>query len=436
MLVQFVNEELLKRLRLKLDKNDFSRCVFLPSAFEKFFSSKKPYQISYGSRYSAKTRTKGMRFLLQARKPEHFRLVFSRNTQKNAKDSQYQLFKDLLDHYSILKSEFNFNKHEMTITHKNGNFLKGGSFEKPESLLSSPNITDFWAEEPITHEGSITRKSFLSIAGTLRNESGIVPRMHLTFNPISQDTWIYEDFFKNKLYGDEVDILRVNYQDNPFCPQDRIDYLNRLKLIDHEKWLVDGLGEWGIIKADNPFFFNADKINIRPVKWRDDVLTIFAFDFNLDIMSCGVIQFNPQTKVIAVLAEFEPCTGVEQRIRTIRASKYFNPNKPYMYEITGDFDGVKRGRVDGQITSYNQIEEGLGMQPIQTKISPNISHYDSRHLCANIFSTWTVYIDPSCTRLIADLKATPTTKDGKIDKRKYDPHYADFLRYFIQNYCK
>jgi phage terminase large subunit len=125
--------------------------------------------------------------------------------------------------------------------------MVGGSFEQPDTLRSVAEVTDFWAEEPITREAQIDKEAFLDITGSLRNSYGIPTQFHFTFNPISKETWIYRDFFRDKLF--DAEMLFVNYPDNPFCPESAKVFLESLATLDPKRYKVDALGEWGVAFA-------------------------------------------------------------------------------------------------------------------------------------------------------------------------------------------
>lgn len=217
----------------------------IPDKFTRVWNSRRPYQIWYGGRGSAKSWTKAIYFLTKAMQPEYCRTVFARDTQKNVRLSQYQLFKDLVNRFECFQGRFEFLDTSMKITcTATGNFLIGGSFEMPDSLRSVADPTDFWAEEPITRTNEISRQDFFDIVGSLRNADNIQTQFHFTFNPISRNAWIYKDFFEQQLYDCEK--LFVNYWDNPFCPQSTIDFLRSLQRLDVKRYRVDGLGEWGV----------------------------------------------------------------------------------------------------------------------------------------------------------------------------------------------
>jgi phage terminase large subunit len=219
--------------------------VQVPLKFTSVWQSEKPFQIWYGSRGSAKSWTKAIQLLSKAKYQKYFRGIFARDTQKNVRLSQYQLFKDIINRFPIFKSCFTSYDSTMKIVcETTGNFLSGGSFEQPDTLRSVADPTDFWAEEPITRKAQIKRQDFFDIVGSLRNSFNMPTIFHLTFNPIVKTSWIYKDFFEAQLY--DVETLFVNYWDNPFCPQSTITFLESLKTIDPKRYKVDALGHWGV----------------------------------------------------------------------------------------------------------------------------------------------------------------------------------------------
>lgn len=222
-----------------------SHIIKVPNKFTKVWNSKKSDQIWYGGRGSSKSWSKAIYFLCRLKEPKYCRPVFARDTQKNVRKAQYQLCIDLSRKYEAFHNQFQFKDSTMEIICKaNGNFATCGSFEQPDTLRSVADPTDFWAEEPITRKGQISRDDFFDIKGSLRNSHNVRTTFHFTFNPISKKTWIYKDFFQTKKH--DVEILHVNYWDNPFCPQTLKVFLESLKDLDEARYKVDCLGNWGI----------------------------------------------------------------------------------------------------------------------------------------------------------------------------------------------
>lgn len=257
----------------------------IPPIYETVWQSQRPYQIWYGGRGGAKSWTKAIYFLLKAQSQDYFRLIFARDTQRSVRKSQYQLFKDIARKFDCFRDQFDFHDSDMRITHKGtGNFMTGGSFEQPDTIRSIADPTDFWAEEPITREAQISRQSFLDIVGSLRNSYGVQTKFHFTFNPISKETWIYEDFFEKDLYDCEK--LFVNYFDNPYCPQPIIDFLESLKRIDPARYKVDALGEWGV-RREGLILPEYDTVDAMPEA------QFYGLDFG----------YNDPTALVAVASE-------------------------------------------------------------------------------------------------------------------------------------
>ena len=220
------------------------------------FDYQSEYQIWYGGRGSAKTWVKAIQFLIKCKDAKYFRGFFTRQSKVEARESSYQLFDDLINKiFPFLADEFICQKSTMRIIHRQtGNFIKGGSFENPPRSLAE--YTDFWVDEPITHNKSIKRADLIDISGTLRNSYGVALQKHLTFNPISIKSFIYKDFFENNIYKSSK--LLCNYQHNPFLSPDKIAEYESYKFTDPRRYRVDTLGEWGTPAVDEPFLVAFD----------------------------------------------------------------------------------------------------------------------------------------------------------------------------------
>lgn len=316
--------------------------IEVPAIYTAHYADTRPYQIWYGSRFSAKSWTKALFFLLDLRSKPYSRIVFARDTQKNVRGSQYQLLKDISKKFGLY-DEFEWTDTRMLVTNKQtGNFAIGGSFEQPDTLRSVADVTDFWAEEPITREFAIDREDFLDIVGTLRNSYGIQPRFHFTFNPIGKENFVYEDFFsENRIYTDaEVNAVKSNYTDNPFCPQASKDFLDKLKQTHPARYEVDGLGNWGVAENKNPWFYAFDEtkhVSREPMAWNKAMPVYLAFDFNINPATCVVAQMMPGTFLNIIKAyKVENCT-LKDLLKRIQ-SDFFGA----VFRVTADPAGGAR----------------------------------------------------------------------------------------------
>jgi len=259
---------------------EYDNVIGIPEVFTSSFSHRKPYDIKYGSRYSAKSWTEAIRQLVYCTGPNYYRGVFARMTQKAARQSQFQLFQDTMKRHPALGAQFKVRDTDMKITHrKTGNYLLGGSFEDADALMSVPDITHFWSEEPINRKRSLTRDQFLSIAGTMRNDKGIVPQFSMTFNPIHKSAFVHEDFFVKKMY--DAHIIKANYDDNPWCPADRIKFLQNMKRNHPDRFEIEGRGNFGQVLTGFEYYGMFSKgTHCRPRKLVQLPAHI-TFDFNV-----------------------------------------------------------------------------------------------------------------------------------------------------------
>lgn len=427
--------------------------IKLPEVFKELWNDERPYQIWKGSRFSAKSWTKALQLLIKCDSDRYFRCVFARQTQKAARDSQFQLFIDLLDRYKFLKDRFEVLKSEMSIKSKQtGYFIKGGSFENSDALMSVPDITDFWAEEPISWNKSIKRKDFLSIAGTMRNAEGIVPVFHFTFNTISKQNFIYEDFFSDKATYDDTQVLKatINYWHNPFCPQDRIDFLEQLKKVDYERWLVDGQGEWGEPKNETPWFTNFNKskqVLYKKNTEADRAIPVYegfpiltGWDFNYGRNACVVgqkIEFD-RLNIIDVIRGTtieDVCHEYDRRYG----------NHKYGVHIFGDASGKAANAMTGSYNYFHKIKDVLNLPsssfPKVHNRNKNMKHSQSRELIQWIFAKIPTFIDgDNCAELVRNIQKAQLVeneKTGLQNLRKDTTHFqmddVDGFRYILEN---
>ncbi|MDD4096529.1 MAG: PBSX family phage terminase large subunit [Oscillospiraceae bacterium] len=155
-----------------------------------------------------------------------------------------------------LEGEFSRNKSDMVITHKSSGcqilFCGLDDVEKVKSITPQIGvITDIVIEEATETEYN-DYKSLIKRLRGLTDDSSLVKRMVLLFNPILQDHWIYTEFFagkwddtKNFYADDKLLVLRTTYKDNRWLTEDDIRKLED----ETDKYYYDvyTLGKWGIL---------------------------------------------------------------------------------------------------------------------------------------------------------------------------------------------
>lgn len=202
-------------------------------------------QIFYGGSGSGKSDAKATELLLKCLTRDYCRVMFIRKVYDTIRMSQFQLFKDLIARYS-LGDFFHVTDHNMTIKCKhNGNMLFARGLDDVSKVMSVADVTDIWIEEPIDRKGSITPSDFTELNRRLRTEKAS-NHIHLTFNPISSESWIYDYFFRSNAYS--AHILKTTYLDNHFSPKEQELQFRILSEKNPEEYKVYALGEWGKLK--------------------------------------------------------------------------------------------------------------------------------------------------------------------------------------------
>ena len=153
-----------------------------------------------------------------------------------------------------LQQFFSVNKTDGTITCVNGYQIIFSGLDDVEKLKSitpaKGAITDVWVEEA-------TETAQDSIKQLLKRQRGGNPktpkRLHMTFNPILQQHWIYQTYFsglgwaetQTKYKTPELSILKTTYQDNKFLTAD--DRKGLEQETDSYYYQVYTLGNWGVL---------------------------------------------------------------------------------------------------------------------------------------------------------------------------------------------
>lgn len=219
--------------------------VFVNDVFISHIFAPERVQIWYGGSGSGKSDTKATELLLKCLSQPFCRVLFARKFKEQIRDSQFLLFKDIIqrsgfsDFFKVKESDMDI------ICLANGNTLLSGGLDDVDKLKSIADITDVWIEEPMDKRGSISSSDFTEINRRLRSTKAS-SHIHLTFNPISKDGWIHDNFFKSNEYA--ARILRTTYKDNYFCPPDQERQYEILKTKKPDEYAVYALGEWGSLK--------------------------------------------------------------------------------------------------------------------------------------------------------------------------------------------
>ena len=275
--------------------------------YEPHFENYARTQIYYGGSSSGKSWYLSQRCVVDVMRGGRNYLV-CRQTARTIRGSVYQQIERVIREAGLLDF-WTLNKSDAVMTCKNGyQILFAGldDVEKIKSLVPANGvITDIWIEEATETERGDVKDLYKRQRG---GDEGTPKRMILSFNPILQSHWIYEEWFKSVAWADdqkeyksdELSILKTTYKDNRFLTtQDHKDLENEK---DKYRYNVYTLGNWGIL--GHVIFTN----------WRvedlSDMRNQFTnhrygldFGFSVDPSALWVAHYDRQNKRIYVYDE-------------------------------------------------------------------------------------------------------------------------------------
>jgi phage terminase large subunit len=239
-----------------MKKNDVVPVSIQRKAFnDAYFSHLTNYariQILYGGSSSGKSVFLAQRTVWDILKGGRNYLV-CRAVAKTIKKSTFEEIKKVIAAWGML-AEFKINETDFTITCRNGYqiiFAGLDDIEKLKSITPAVGvITDVWVEEATETE----KNDIKQLLKRQRGGSAQTPkRLTMSFNPILQSHWIYEEYFsgiawaddQTEYNGEKLTILKTTYKDNRFLPPDDIDDLE--SETDKYYYEVYTRGNWGVL---------------------------------------------------------------------------------------------------------------------------------------------------------------------------------------------
>ena len=226
--------------------------LIINDVYEPYLYEYARTQIFYGGSSSGKSWFLSQRCVLDVLTGGRNYLV-CRQTARTIRGSVYQQIERVIREAGLL-DYFTLNKSDAVITCKNGyQILFAGldDVEKIKSLVPANGvITDIWIEEATETERGDVKDLYKRQRG---GDEQTRKRMILSFNPILQSHWIYNEHFASVAWSDEqkeyksddLFILKTTYKDNRYLTtQDHADLENEK---DKYRYNVYSLGNWGIL---------------------------------------------------------------------------------------------------------------------------------------------------------------------------------------------
>jgi phage terminase large subunit len=194
------------------------------------------YEIYYGGAGSGKSHFIARKLVMKALKSKRNILII-RKVATSLTDSVYKLIVSILDKWSI-KEHCHITKSPLFIKLPNGSTFLFKGLDDEEKIKSIEDISDIWIEEA----SELTKNDFDQLCLRMRG-SGKEQQIFLSFNPISAEHWIHDNFFKR--IDEKAFILKTTFLHNKFLPESYINKIRELEYTNPRYYKIYGLGEFG-----------------------------------------------------------------------------------------------------------------------------------------------------------------------------------------------
>lgn len=206
------------------------------------------YKLYYGGRAGGKSYAFADCLLLLARQKRLF-IACVREVQNSIKDSVYKLLKDRAEAYKFDDFMFYEDRIENIVTGSKFVF-KGLKDQNKQNIKSLEGVDICWCEEA----QAITKDSFEVLNPTIRKAGS---ELWFSMNRENENDAIWRAIAANP--DDQTLIVKVNYYDNPFCP-DEMRYLA-------EKCKAENLDDYMHIWEGEPISLGDYKLfNVKDVR--------------------------------------------------------------------------------------------------------------------------------------------------------------------------
>lgn len=181
--------------------------VNIPDIFYPFIHRNVRHKVAHGGRGSSKSHSMARLLLLRGAENQE-RILCVREYQASIKDSVKQLLDDLIEDMNL---GYFYKTTNNEIKGINGTSIKFGGLRKdPHSIKSMEGITICWIEEA----NVVSQSSLDLLIPTIREENS---EIWMTLNREFKTDPVDKKFVQSK--RDDVMVIEVNYDDNPWFPE-------------------------------------------------------------------------------------------------------------------------------------------------------------------------------------------------------------------------
>jgi len=268
--------------------------------YKEAFLSKKRYIVIKGGSGSGKSVFITQKIISRIVSEKNLNILVIRKVASTVKNSVYQLLKDVI-YNEKLEDNFIFNRSDYSIIYiPNGNRIITVGADDVNKLKSIAGIGSVWMEEATEFLESDLEQIILRVRGKSDN----LKQFYLTFNPVSEESFLKKRFFDKT--DDDILTLTTTYKDNPFLDKEYVEHLENLGKKNHNFYRIYSLGLWGALQTGGELVkeFNYTKHVFNNILYNPDLALHASFDFNV-LPGVSVIISQIINKEIIVIDEIQ-----------------------------------------------------------------------------------------------------------------------------------
>jgi len=308
---------------------DIDHAVF-NDVFRPYLKEMARTQIIYGGSSSGKSVFLAQRAVIDVMESKRNYLVV-RQVGRTIRGSVFAEILRVIYSWNLNKL-FNINKSDMLITCNNGYqiiFAGLDDTEKLKSLVPAMGaITDIWVEEATETDKNSIKQLYKRQRG---GDENVPKRLTMSFNPIMQNHWIYEEYFsklnladtQTEYKSDELSILKTWYIHNRFLTADDVRDLENEK----DKYYHDvyTLGNWGVL--GNVIFTNWSVQDLSGMRNQfTNRRNGLDFGFSSDPAAASATHYDKMRKTIYIFDELYE-TGLTNDLLAVELKRIFGRDR-------------------------------------------------------------------------------------------------------------
>ncbi|MBQ1186382.1 MAG: PBSX family phage terminase large subunit [Clostridia bacterium] len=378
--------------------------------YDKFWNSQKRYRVLKGGKASKKSTTTALNLIYRLLKYPGSNLLVVRAVMNTHKDSTYAQLKWAQEKLGV-SHLFKNNTSPLEMTYlPTGQKIIFRGFDDVLKLAGTTvekgYLNFVWVEEAFEIDSlEDFEKLDLSVP------RGAIPpplfkQTTITFNPWSEKHWLKKRFFDTE--SADTDTFTTNYTVNEFLDKTDHAVFEKLKKEHPRRYLVAGLGEWGI--TDGLVFENWCE-GVKDTN-SDEWEAYFGLDYGYTSDPTAFIAFkvNKRLKEIYIFDEI-----YKRRMLNCDIAE----------EIKRKGYAKERIRADSAEPKSNDDLKRLGI----TRILPSVKGKDSVINGIMNISEYLITVNPACKNTIAELGSYCWDKTADNMPQDKNNHLMDALRY-------